>query len=238
MTVHLRRTHAPGPRLLAARASWQQVDYTTKKLRLREGEGAAVPPAPGAMVVSGLAAGSWEAAVSAFNTAGWGGMSPSSPCAALGGEEGDDDDAVAVVGSRSWAERDRALRACAVDLGGRAPPAAQAAQAGRAVAATGPAHAAPGAKRKAPPPGADEPSQGARPRRERVTEGEVVTLLARHGRMRLADLVTPFKPQIRNQQDKADFMELLKLVGRLEMDGGEVHIVLEGATKHEHGACG
>ena len=107
VTIHLRQ---------GGSSVWQQVDYNTKKLMLSGDVGLSAPPLPGEMVVSGLSAGFWEVAVSAYNTVGWGAMSPSclSACTIL--ENDDDDDGVAVVGSLSWAERDQALRKRAIDL--------------------------------------------------------------------------------------------------------------------------
>ena len=97
VTIHLRQ---------GGSSVWQQVDYNTKKLRLSGNVGDSAPPLPGEMVVSGLSAGFWEAAVSAYNTVGWGATSPSclSACTIVGGsilENDDDDDGVAVVGSLS-----------------------------------------------------------------------------------------------------------------------------------------
>ena len=75
MTIHLRQ---------AGSSVWQQVDYNTKKLRLSGGDAEAVPHLPGEMMVSGLSfAGFWEAAVSAYNTVGWGAMSPVSNAAVV-----------------------------------------------------------------------------------------------------------------------------------------------------------
>tara|TARA_B110001452_G_scaffold177970_1_gene149332 strand:+ start:257 stop:1573 length:1317 start_codon:yes stop_codon:yes gene_type:complete len=99
------------------------------------------------------------------------------------------------------------------------------------------ASTAPG-KRK-PSPGPDEPqakrSRPDAPRKGRVTEKEVVGVLAEHGRMRLKDLINPFKPHIRNQEDKAEFMKMVKLIGKLIKDNGESYVVLNDAAKHKYG---
>ena len=51
--------------------------------------------------------------------------------------------------------------------------------------------------------------------------------------MRFKDLIKPFKPHIRNQEDKAEFMKMLKLIGKLIKDNGESYVVLNDAAKHK-----
>ena len=93
-------------------------------------------------------------------------------------------------------------------------------------------------KRK-PSPGPDEPqakrSRPDAPRKGRVTEKEVVGVLAEHGRMRLRDLIAPFKPHIRNKEDKDEFMKMVKLIGKLIKESGESYVVLNDAAKHKYG---
>ena len=94
-------------------------------------------------------------------------------------------------------------------------------------------------KRK-PSPGPDEPqakrSRPDSPRKgRRVTEKEVVGVLVGPGRMRPKDLINPFKPHIRNKEDKDEFMKMVKLIGKLVKDGGESYVVLNDAAKLKYG---
>ena len=96
-------------------STWLLFDNATKQLV--EAGDKAVPADASEVVAEGLSAGSWEAIVAAKNTVGWSVFSPNSSSIAVADLFGsDDDDEVAVVGSQSWAERDRELRKRAIDV--------------------------------------------------------------------------------------------------------------------------
>ena len=94
---------------------WGTVNSLTKRLDEIE-KGRKSVPAPAGIfsqvVVEGLSAGPWESKVAAMNVVGWGVDSPVSSHVSVA----TDDDDVAIVGSQSWADRDRELRKRAIDI--------------------------------------------------------------------------------------------------------------------------
>ena len=99
----------------SSHAAWGPVNHETRRLMTeRWAEGKCVPVHAGEVVVEGLSAGLWEAKLSATNIVGFGAESPASSRVSVAA--GDDDDDVAIVGSQSWADRDRELRKRAIDI--------------------------------------------------------------------------------------------------------------------------
>ena len=111
MTVYLRMAGSVG--------GWGTVNYETRRLIACGAQGKCVPVRgtyfpQHEVVVEGLSAGLWEAKLSATNIVGFGAESPASSRVSVAA--GDDDDDVAIVGSQSWADRDRELRKRAIDI--------------------------------------------------------------------------------------------------------------------------
>ena len=104
------RTVGAGGRLVGA---WTAVNGSTKRLVDKSGQGNCVPIPTGEVVVEGLSAGLFEARVRTMNAVGFSDASPVSARLLV-----DDDDEVAIVGSQSWADRDRELRKRAIDIDG------------------------------------------------------------------------------------------------------------------------
>ena len=102
------RTVGAGGRLLGA---WSAVNGSTKRLLEKGAQGSCVPICTGEVVVQGLSAGSWEARLRTMNAVGFSDASPVSSRISV-----EDDDDVAIVGSKSWADRDRELRKRAIDI--------------------------------------------------------------------------------------------------------------------------
>ena len=102
------RTVGAGGRLLG---EWSAVNGSTKRLLEKGAKGSCIPICTGDVVVQGLSAGSWEARLHAKNAVGFSGASPVSSRISV-----EDDDDVAIVGSKSWADRDRELRKRAIDV--------------------------------------------------------------------------------------------------------------------------
>ena len=92
---------------------WGAVNGETKRL-VYDGKGSCVPLCTGEVVVQGLSAGSWEARVRTMNAVGFSDASPVSSRISV--EAADDEGDVAIVGSKSWADRDRELRKRAIDI--------------------------------------------------------------------------------------------------------------------------
>ena len=92
--------------------AWGTVNGLTKRLDEIEKGRKSVPARAGSVVVEGLSAGPWESKVAAMNVVGWGVDSPVSSHVSVA----TDDDDVAIVGSQSWADRDRELRKGAIDI--------------------------------------------------------------------------------------------------------------------------
>ena len=93
-------------------AAWGTVNSLTKRLDEIEKGRKSVPARAGEVVVEGLSAGPWESKVAAMNVVGWGADSPVSSHISVATA----DDDVAIVGSQSWADRDRELRKRAIDV--------------------------------------------------------------------------------------------------------------------------
>ena len=93
-------------------AAWGTVNSLTKRLDEIEKGRKSVPARAGEVVVEGLSAGPWESKVAAMNVVGWGVDSPVSSHISVATA----DDDVAIVGSQSWADRDRELRKRAIDV--------------------------------------------------------------------------------------------------------------------------
>ena len=93
-------------------AAWGTVNSLTKRLDEIEKGRKSVPARAGEVVVEGLSAGPWESKVAAMNVVGWGVDSLVSSHISVATA----DDDVAIVGSQSWADRDRELRKRAIDV--------------------------------------------------------------------------------------------------------------------------
>ena len=102
------RTVGAGGRLLGV---WSAVNGSTKRLLEKGAQGSCIPICTGDVVVQGLSAGSWEARFRTMNAVGFSDFSPVSSRISV-----EDDDDVAIVSSKSWADRDRELRKRAIDV--------------------------------------------------------------------------------------------------------------------------
>ena len=105
--VYLRSVGAGG-RLLV---EWSAVNGFTKRLLEKGAQRSCIPICAGYVVVQGLSAGSWEARLRTRNAVGFSDVSPVSSRISV-----EDDDDVAIVSSKSWADRDRELRKRAIDV--------------------------------------------------------------------------------------------------------------------------